>query len=181
MDIRFIYSNQYEVTLNPKGQIQEVLTREKIKELGGFWKEYGEKIESTFKEISRLSFKSGLIKCYLNSTSSLSDPLSLKIEDTANMYDNLIHELSHIILSENNVGDTKGWKELQEDFKNEHPATRAHLLIHSIHSLITKKLFPQRMSHIENYSQWDSYKRSWEIVNQIGAQELIDKYLFNKK
>lgn len=181
MDIRFIFSPQYENVLNPDGKnSREALAYPRISALKKFWSTTGEDIEFAFMKATQLSFEPDAIKCYLNSKASLSDPLSLRIENITDMRDNLIHELAHVILTQNNIGKTKGWKKLQEDFKDESPITRTHILVHAIHLIITKQLFPRRKKAIENYSIHPAYKRSWEIVNEEGEWNLLDRYLLSK-
>lgn len=178
MDIKFKYSIQYEKTLNPEiADLKDSFVSVRIDYMNSFWSEYRDTIINQFKELTGLSFNEESLICYLNSKISLSDPLSLKMEDFYNMRDNLIHELTHVLLTQNNISESKGWKNMQKDFRKEYPATRTHIIIHSIHQNITKIVFPARIYNVENYSSLFSYTRSWEIVNEIGAMNLIKKYL----
>ena len=179
MDIKFIHSIPYEKALNKEiANLKGVFVMKKTQAMNSFWDKYGDKIVETLEKSIELSFdKTAPVKCYLNSTASLSDPLSIKFEDVNDMRDNLIHELAHIILTQNNIGETKGWKKLQKDYTNEHPATRTHILVHAIHLIVTKRLFPSRKTKIQNYSKMPAYIRSWEIVEQEGEWNLLDRYL----
>lgn len=173
MNIKFKYQHIYEQRLNPKAAI---LSSEKIEEgvalMDVFWKERGASVEMAMKEVTGLNFKQSSIVCYLNSTMSFSDPLTLAIEDAADMYDNLVHELIHIILMDNEEA-LLGWQAMFERYKTEPRITKTHIGIHAIHELVALKIFPHRMERIKSYSKNPEYVRSWEIVNKDGAENII--------
>ena len=178
MNIKFIYSTSYDKSLNYMGKIvPKYIIMIKIGLLTYFWKKNQNIIEKILNEIANLSFKKEELFCNLNSVSSMSNPFSIKFEKISFMKDNLIHELIHIILTQNNIAETKGWKQIQQDFKNETVTTRNHILIHALHYLFLMKFNPSRKKYIMNYSQNIDYIRSWNIVNKIGAQNIVDSYI----
>ncbi len=170
MDIKFTYSPQYD--FGYKGEKSPVLLK-RLKTLQNYWDTKKTWIEALFEGYTNLSFKKKQITCYLNHTESFSNPLSLKIESESDMRDNLIHELCHVILTQNNIGDTKKWKTLQKDYKSESDTTRSHILVHALHALIT----PERLKQIKSYSQKRDYIRSWKIVEKESPKELIKQYI----
>lgn len=129
-----------------------------------FWKENGEAIEQTVIEITGLSFVENSIKCYLNTQFSISDPLSLKIENIEDMKDNLIHELIHVLFTQNEFGKTEKWQNLMEMYKNEEGLTKVHIPVQRIHYLITKKLFPTRLTAIVEYTRHSAYIKAWNLI-----------------
>lgn len=162
MDIKFKFTSQFQTSLSNKEVIFPV---EEIKGLNNFWLTFGSKVEEAFKEVTGLSFLEKIIPCYLNSEFSVSDPLCLKIEKIDDMIDNLIHELIHVILTQNKIGETEKWKNLMEQFKEEVPLTKVHVIIHAIHQKVYEKLgFTERINVIQNNSVKPPYIRAWEIA-----------------
>lgn len=172
MRIKFKYSHIYEKHLNPEVEpvpIEKVNTS--ILEMDTFWKADGPAIEKVFKDITGMSFVDDEIICYINSGKSFSDPLSLQIVDVKDMQDNLIHELAHVLLSGRAPEKAKI---LWNKYKDEHVITRRHILVHAIHLLLTRNLYPERVERIKTYSKRINYIRSWEIVDQEGAEKIIE-------
>lgn len=184
MKINFIYSDIYERTINPNGTPMDAFSiRIKKNMINRFWKMNSTKIERAFHFYFGKEFKYD-IDCYITGSVSISNPLSVsirnmlgKIRKDANIQDTLVHELCHVVLSHNNVENTKKYKQFLKDFKDENPVTRIHILIHAMHYLVAKELFPRRLKNIVSFSKQPDYKRSWEIVMKIGAREIIEKYL----
>ena len=180
MQIKFKFSLPYERALmlyqaKPASLESFIVEKRKIiesriKSLEKFWTK---KVQFAIEETVGLKFKENVV-CYLNSARNISDPLSIKIEDLKDMQDNLIHELIHVILTQNNVSQKKGWKLLQEKYKNENPITRGHILVHAVHEVVTKKIRKGRLKRIKAYSKNPNYKNSWRIVKKEGAENLLN-------
>lgn len=178
MKINFKFSIPYENALDSgKPLPKDLLIRKKIKTLKSFWSKNGKNLQRAFKKITNLSFKRD-VDCYINTKTSLSDPLSLKILPDLDMTDNFVHELCHVILTQNEIGKTQGLKKLFRDFKDEKQLTKVHLLVHSIHLLITRT--DSERKRITEHSKHPDYIRSWELVFDIGAENLVKKYLDKK-
>lgn len=182
MKINFIYANIYQGSLNPGiEKPSESLVNKKLKMIEAFWKKNERNVEQSVGKITGLQFKKGRsIDCYLNTEKSFSEPLTLKMQEDKDMGDTLVHELMHVLLAHNH--ETGGWelkkmKKFLRDFKDEPMLTRNHILVHAMHYLIYKDIMPERIDAILNYSKRPEYVRAWEIVNKIGAEELIEKYL----
>ncbi len=181
MNITFKFSNVYDAALkNKSGDF--ILTWEKaerkITMLEDFWQTYGNKIVTEFGRVTKLSFAAIPIPCYLNSAQSFSDPLTVRVyKKDEYTQDTLVHELCHVIMSQNNVGKTKAWQQLEEDYKDEPAVVRVHIVVHAIHQLVYKNIFPDRLNSIQTFAEALAYVRSWEIVKEVGAQKVVDKYL----
>ena len=181
MDIKFKYSNVYETHLNPDARPlthTEIVT--KIATMEAFWKEYYTNIENAYKEVTGLSFKRDSVICYVNSGKTFSDPLSLEIEDDKDMQDNLVHELIHILLTDNHSSFEAKQLELYKKFPEEVFTTKIHVIVHAIHLLVAQKLFPERVDRIVNYSVLRAYRKSWDIVKEMSAQAVVDSVFLNK-
>ncbi len=177
MNLQFKFSYQYNAALNGLAIEQKFLDKE-IKMLSRFWKKDGKNIEKALKEVTGLSFKKKEIPCYINSEKSLSDPLSLKIlNNNEYMQNDLIHELIHVLITQNYDVIKKGWLKMKRDFSKEKPLTISHILVHAVHYLITKKLYPKRDVTYDSIHK--DYVRSWKIVLECIPAELVKKYIQN--
>lgn len=185
MDIKFKYSDIYETSLNTCRQCKykaELLPSEKIKSatkaISLYWERHSFDIMAVLKTVTGLSFKEKTITCYLNSSKSFSEPLTLKIEDDILVLkDCLVHELIHVLLTANNVTDTAGWKSMWNSYPDELKLTKVHIAVHAIHLLFAERLCPDRIPAIKSYSKRDPYVRSWEIVNEVGAEAVVKSVL----
>jgi hypothetical protein len=88
----------------------------------------------------------------------------LKAEEMEDMQNNLIHELIHVLLTQNKIGTTEKWKSVMEKYKNEPQLTKVHIVIHKIHHELARAVFPERIESIKNYSVMPEYVKSWHIV-----------------
>lgn len=163
MDITFKYSYPFQSSLSSESGDFPVYELQSMKD---FWAIKGQEIVDSLKEITGLSYIEKSLTCYLNFQFSVSDPLCLKIEDIKDMEDNLVHELIHVLLSQNEIGLTQKWKDLMEKYKEESQLTKVHIIIHRIHYLLAQRLFPERINLIQIYSQKPAYKRAWELALQ---------------
>jgi hypothetical protein len=182
MKINFKYRHVYELNLNPKADLMSWdLIENRKTMLESFWKTKGRIIEKTFKEVTGLSFNRKEIDCYLNSSVSFSEPLTIKIKyrDEKDIQNTLVHELVHVILMANEPVFIDNWKAMYKKFKKESPTTKVHIAVHAIHFLIAEKIFPDRLSRIVDFATDKHYVRSWDIVKKVGAQKIVDS-IFKK-
>lgn len=143
------------------------------------WKENGVAVLKTLEEITGLTFKQKEITCYLNSGKTFSDPLTLKVEDLKDMWDNLMHELVHVLLEDNEYGFTPEWKAYMEKLKQWHFTVRVHVPVNSVHLKLTQKLFPDRVERIKTYSVLPRYIKAWALIDETGADSVL-KEVFGK-
>jgi hypothetical protein len=177
MNLKFNLSHQYEMAL-VKGDLNIPWKEYSFKQsqMTGWWSKNENKINMALYDVAKLKFKSDILVCYLNSKITVSDPLSLKFEDVEDMKDNLIHELIHILLTQNYSKIRKTWdKFYSKSYQEESPATRTHMAVHSIHYLVTQNIRPGRIKHIKTYSLDKDYIRSWELVDTIGPDSIINQ------
>lgn len=177
MKIKFVFSNQFEQALS-QNPVPFESARKALEGIEKQWNLWGRRIKEHLKRITHLEFTSKEITCYLNSKAAFSDPLSLKIEDSNYMLDNLVHELIHVLLTNN-------YKKIEEDiaafhkkFQNEVFITRIHILIHAVHLLLAQEVFPERIKDIQEYSVNKDYRKAWEIVNNIGADKIVKDFFY---
>lgn len=168
------------MSLNPESTFEADKALEKIPKLRDFWTAHGKEIEETLKEITGLSFAEPTLSCYLNSKKTFSIPLTLSVEKDEDMFDNLVHELIHVLLEDNLFGRTSTWQTLMEQLKEYHFTVRVHVAIHAIHLLVASKLFPDRVERIKSYSVLPRYMKAWDLVKEMGAEN-ITKALFSLK
>lgn len=175
MKIKFVFSPQFEFGfIDSKKEV--ALPEFEIKELDTFWKENGENIEKTLKDITGLSFKEEKLLCLLNTKSSISNPIIfLQIENIDDMKDCLIHELIHQLTLQNEYVKTEGWQNLMRMYAKYHFLVKVHIAIHRIHYLLAKKLFPERVERLIHYSTLPRYIKSWDIALSEG--DIVDKTL----
>jgi hypothetical protein len=155
------------------------------------WKEKEKEIFSYCEEITGLKWKKKEIPAYFIKISSLapiSDPLTipiqLEMEDEIislspdRFIDMLIHEIIHnlFIQNEKEMGDYFDF--ILKKYENEEFDTSIHLLLHAIHKKIFLKYFEKERleNEIEMNSYYPAYKRSWEIVNEVGEDEIIKEF-----
>ncbi|HQF83291.1 MAG TPA: hypothetical protein PLA55_03880 [Candidatus Pacearchaeota archaeon] len=155
------------------------------------WKNKEKEILSYIEEITELKWKNENIPMYLIKISSLfpiSDPLTIPIQlesedeiitlSKERFIDMLVHEIIHnfFIQNEEEIGDYFNF--ILEKYKDEEFDTSIHLLLHAIHKKIFLKYFDEERlnGEIEMNSYYPAYKRSWEIVNKVGEDNIIKEF-----
>lgn len=176
MDIKFTFSYVFDNHL--AGISKDISLTEidaALKHMEQFWNDNHTNFESFFKERFGLSFTETQIMCYLNTKASFSEPLSICIEDYKDMEDNLIHELMHVILTQNAFARTKAWQDMMDSYKKYDFLTRVHIPIHAMHAVFAYEFCPNRLPHLVKYSTHESYKKSWDIVKERGAHVIVQE------
>lgn len=136
-------------------------------------------ILETIEEVSGLrfdrAFKSKPIPVLLGNESK-SNPLTVKWEAPLDMADNLVHELIHVLFTQNykRKAFKKKWDTYMKDLEDEPWKTRCHVAVHAVHLLYAKKVNSKRIKRIRTYSQHPDYLRSWYLVDMFGAQFIVD-------
>jgi hypothetical protein len=179
MKINFIYSNQYERSISNTDFWNKDLVAQQIKVLERYWKLYGHKVEKALKDVTGLKFKTKEIKCYLNSQFSISDPLSIKMQlDFDDLKETFVHELIHVLLTDNYVGvSKKKWDSFYKGkYQNETSLCRSHIAVHAIHLLVNRMLNPKREQMLITATKQEDYKRSWDIVFRDGPENIVEMF-----
>ncbi|MFH1503595.1 MAG: hypothetical protein ABIE36_02975 [Candidatus Diapherotrites archaeon] len=160
----------------------------KIKPL---WKKKEKEIFPYCEEITGLKWKKKEIPAYIIKISSLmpiSDPLTIPIqlesENRTNslspdrFIDMLIHEIIHNLFIQNEKETGDYFDFIMKKYKDEDFDTSIHLLLHAIHKKIFLKYFGKERleEEIEMNSFYPAYKKSWEIVNERGEDDIIQEF-----
>lgn len=151
------------------------------------WNKYAEEILTTMVKISKLKWKHDTIECFVSFETpyAFSHPLTININN--NMYygiDNLVHELTHILLVSNRVNALPPKsKILYKRYKKEKYNVKLHIIVHALIILTFQKVLGK---DAEKYLKWErfwkiwprnrfskEYKKSWEIVQEVGAENII--------
>jgi hypothetical protein len=182
MKINFTFSAAFERSLLhlASEEAQSAFTVEemnkKIEILDLFWSTKGKGVEECLRKITGLSFKESETDCYINSKISVSHPFCIRWSDDERMKDTVVHEIIHKLFKQNSLSSTPKMTAYKDLYKSEHVLTSNHILLHAVHFLLVKELFPDRSEAIQKMKN-PHYARAWSIVNEIGAQKLVDKYL----
>ncbi len=160
---------------------RKILNRIKI--VKPLWKKQEKKILEELSKVSGLKRKKNEIPCYVvGRMIPFSDPLTLPIYNKHPDYfiDVLVHEVIHqlFIQDGNRMRAKKAWAYIHRKFKNESLITRIHIPLHALHSYIYLKFFDEDRLGMEISSSKFSpdYKRSWELVQEIGYKKIIDEF-----
>jgi len=152
---------------------EQVLTKVKI--FQDTWKNYEDQFIESIKTVSGLSFKRSIIDCFIVSATprDMSAPLIIRSRyDGEEFADIIMHELLHILLSDNKVNRFKYSKSESERTLN-HLSVFALLNYFYIEILKDEKrlLKVKQKSKEGNNSE---YARAWEIVEEVGYENIID-------
>jgi hypothetical protein len=162
-----------------------------LEKIGPKWRKEEQKIFSYCEEITGLKWKKKEIPVYVIKISSImpiSDPLTIPIQFQAGkeiftlskerFIDMLIHELIHNLFIQNEKEMGNYFEFILKKYKNEEFNTSIHLLLHAIHKKIFLKFFgKERLNEeIKMNSFYPAYKRSWEIIENLGEDKIIDEF-----
>jgi len=196
--INFVWSFIYEQIIhNPT--VKENFDYEKyqkyindyLKKVKNIWKTKEKQVLNSCEEITGLKWKKEKIPVYVIKISSImpiSDPLTIptqfESEDETfsltpeRFVDMMVHEIIHNLFIQNEKEIGNYFDFILNKYKKEDLDTAIHLLLHSIHKKIFEKHFDKSRldEEIEMSSFYPSYKRSWEIVNKIGADSIIKEF-----
>lgn len=157
---------------------KEIFNR--IEEVNQIWSKIGNDVLKNISKISSLKWKEKDITCYvIGFGRSFSDPLTIKLHDSVNDFiDTLVHELIHNIQIQNNEKCKKWYNYLNENYSKESVLTKNHIIVHAIHKEIYLSLFSQERlkEDIRTSALSPDYKKSWEIVEEEGHENLIKKF-----
>ncbi len=151
------------------------------KRIEKLWNLQGNKILTEMSKIMGLSWPNENILCYLVGNShAMSDPLTIQIESTDVMFDNLTHELIHQLLAvgKNLEKTQRAWSHISKKYKKESFVTKVHIPVHAIHKHIYLNFFGQARykRDVKACSTAEYYWRSWEIVEKEGYENIIKDF-----
>ncbi|MFA4817499.1 MAG: hypothetical protein WC608_02095 [Parcubacteria group bacterium] len=159
--------------------VKEVI--KKMNRLEKEWRKIEKKILKGLVKYTNLNWQKKEIDCYfVGKCIPFSDPLTIcpreNNKETVNL---LIHELIHqlIFQNRNNKKVQNIWKYLEKKYRKESKLTISHIIVHAIHSRIYAEYFSEqeKINNIRRDNQDINYARSWEIVNDLGYQKILDQ------
>ena len=191
--IEFRYSYVYDKIYRDSCNVKDFLIKsgkrypseKEIKEfvikIRNVWGGEGNEILNKISNLFGLKWKNEDIVCYVVGVCRpMSDPLTIKFcRDVNHSIDILTHELIHQMQSR--VEDKK-WKKwlsyLDSKYPKESTISKDHVLLNAVHKKIYFELLDNKRFErdVENSRASNSYKRSWEIVEDLGHEEIIKKF-----
>jgi len=164
-----------------------------IKNIEKLWKNDEKKVLVELSRIIGLKWKEDKIICYVVGKSiPFSDPLTTPIYKRHSIgyiskdrfIDILIHEMIHRLFTQEkdfkNYKSRKAFAYFRKKYKKENWKTILHIIVHAIHSHIFLKFYSKRRLkreiRITGSSPDSSYKRSWEIVEKEGYENIIREF-----
>lgn len=165
-------------------------TKEFIDQLNTEWNKIGSKVLEVLNEESGLKWKEEKIICYVIKRSTMhpiSDPITIPIEVemgekvfplSVNRYiDMFIHELIHNLMDQNEDETEEYFGKVFDIYKEEEFDTTIHVLLHALHKKVFEQAFDEDRlkAEIEANNFYDAYKRSWDIVEEKGADKIISE------
>lgn len=191
----WIYQSQiHSTTVNEEydNANYEIYVESFIKEVKENWRQLEKNIFHSIEEISGLKWKKLEINCYVIKISSLnpiSDPLTIPIQiqteegnftlSIERFIDMLVHELIHNLFIQNEDKMSQYFEYALKKYKNEQLDTVIHLLLHAIQKKIFLKIFDKKRLTNEKQacSFYISHKRSWELVEGIGEDIILQEFV----
>lgn len=174
--IKFVYSLPYNRLLaeyenkpfEERNYYKEI--EKYIKKLKARWEKIDKSVFKTFEQVVGSKWQEKEIKCYVVKHckySGISNPLTIKIErDFDYIFDTLIHELAHILVSY----ELKKYKKIEQKLKKRFPKENQriinHIYIIFIELQILKKLFSQSFINkiIKKTQNFEGIGKAYKIV-----------------
>jgi len=152
-----------------------------IKKIEKLWRKEEKKVLTEISKITGLKWQEKFIDCYVvGRRIPFSQPLTMQVYEKYDYFiDVLTHELIHNIFIQNEKNLGNCWKYFFEKYKKEPNNTQVHIYLHAFHKHIFLKLYNERRlkREIESISRFPAYKRSWEIVQRDGYQNIINEFV----
>ncbi|MEK7148388.1 MAG: hypothetical protein AAB770_00555 [Patescibacteria group bacterium] len=154
---------------------------ENIKLFRKEWKRDEEKILRGICNILRLDFYRNVIPVYIVSGNprQLSEPLVIKgdYSNPARFVDTLIHELIHVILTDN--GEKVPISIEEKMFPNESHVTQVHVIVYAVLRYIYLEVLndKERFEKYISTTKSKDYIRALKIVEERGHRELIEQFI----
>jgi hypothetical protein len=154
---------------------------EYTKKIEKLWRKEERKILTEISKITRLKWQEKFIDCYvIGRHTPFSQPLTMQIYEKYDYFiDVLTHELIHNIFIQNEKSLGNCWKYFFEKYKKEPVNTQVHIYLHAFHKHIFLKFYSEKRLNreIKSMSRFPAYKRSWEIVQRDGYQNIINEFV----
>lgn len=185
--IKFVYSLPYDRLLSEyenesfdEGQDKKV--REYIHRLQTRWDEINDSIFQSLEEVVKNEWQEKEIKCYVVKHckyNGISAPLTIKLDlDLDYVFDTLIHELAHILVSYNFKKYKIIYEELKKRYPEEDQKTILHIYINFIELIVLRKLFDTDFvkKMIKRGEEFKGIGKAYKIVlnNESDLKDLFE-------
>lgn len=143
------------------------------------WEKDGPAMLAEMQKATGLRWKEKKIQCFVvGRCLPFSYPLTVSIYEEYSIdytIDVLTHELIHQLFVQNEEEMKKVWEYVFKTYKKEEFNTIIHVPVHAIHhhiftELLSKKRLEREIDSMEDHPD---YKRSWDIVLEEGAENII--------
>jgi len=172
----FIYDELWSLALNKDFDMEAHRGKfdSFIRNFKKHWTEKREtKVMQLISKYSGLNWKDDKILVYFVNNlnvSGFSDPLTIKInEDYLGTCEALLHELIHVILSQNEEKVSPVIEHLNKVFLGEERGTILHLIVNSIDRRVFSEVFGEDKFEVvsEKVSRYRGLRRSYEILEEL--------------
>jgi hypothetical protein len=192
--VRFVYSFVYDdhwraffeakkFGYGPKQYPSEKKVRQFIEKVRKIWMPLEGKVLREMAKASGLSWSAKIIPVYVVGVchTPFSVPLTIPIYDKVDWFiDTLTHELIHNLFVQqiNKDKGVRAFRYIHMKYGKERPVTMRHVLLHAIHKHLYLKLFNQERFErdVRIMQHYKDYKRSWDIVNAEGHEQIIKEF-----
>lgn len=152
-----------------------------IKKVEKSWKKEEQKILRELAKVAHLTWKIEKIDCYVvGRCVPFSCPLTMPVYEKYPDYfiDVLIHELIHNLFIQNEEITEKAFQYFHKKYKKQSLHTRIHIPLQAIHSHIYYRFFNENRlkRDIKFINFLPDYKKSWQIVQKEGYQNIINEF-----
>ncbi|HEY8108766.1 MAG TPA: hypothetical protein VIF43_02045 [Patescibacteria group bacterium] len=183
--LTFQYSSVYNRFIkqrsdNPDAYPDQATLTNYLGDVEKLWRQRGEKVLTIIETRLGIPWDNKEHVCYVMGLKrSFSNPLSLGfLPNTERAFDVLTHEMIHryFIQRDRKLVKTDGFQQLMQQYADEPLPTKNHVPVHALHQHVYEKLDRQKemQEEIANLIR-DEYKRSWYIVQEVGAEKILDR------
>jgi hypothetical protein len=197
--VEITYSDIYDIVLRKSKRIiynnKKRIEGEKFaKNIQKAWNKYDKKILFYMSKLTGLKWPRNYIECTIsfNAPYAFSHPLTLDIHERKNIQYEitmLVHELTHVLLwgNKNKVRWPESNYGIYKKYKKESYNTKLHFSTHALVILTMRKVFGKDADEYLYWEQWwkqwpkdpfaKYYKRSWEIVQKEGPENVLKQII----
>jgi len=181
--IEFRYSWIYDQFCKSEAKTKNYPTSAKIEKymrtVEPLWRKEEKKILTEMSRVTGITWEEKNIICYfVGEHIPFSDPLTIPATRKKERFvDILTHEMIHILFRQNKANDKViAW--ISKTYPEEADRTKLHVPIHAIHKHILLKFFGQKRldAEIKSLKHLKDYRRSWEIVQEEGYENIIKRF-----
>jgi len=152
-----------------------------LKKLEKAWRPIEKKVLTEISKSTKMTWKPEVIVCYVvGRCRAFSEPLTLPVYFAPIDFavDVLTHELIHNIYRQNMRKSMKAWNYVWKKYRRESDITRIHVPLHAAHHQIYLRLFNHKRLErdIKRSSKMKNYRKSWEIVQKEGPENIIKEF-----